>query len=504
MIGAAAAITVGERPLSAEDVHAVAFDLAPVELAAPVIDRLRAERAVVDTAVRDRVPVYGVSTGLGARSHVALDADELQQMSLRTVRGRACATGDPLPAEVVRAALLARVAGLARGGSGVRPAVATALLALLSHRVHPVVPSSGSLGSSDLVQMAHVALVLVGEGAAEVGREGASDGDRSVVDGGDALRRAGLAPLELAPKEGLALCAGSPLAAGVSALAVCELDAAARSAGTVAAATFEAWRAGVGVLDERILAMRVQPGQVEAAGLVRAALDGGDLSRAGRGRRLQDPVSIRSAASVLGALVAATRALREVAEAELNGTGDNPVVLEGELQPTGNFHTPYLALCLDAAAIAVAQQAAGSVARLQRLLDPALSGLPLNLTVRPASRSGMAPLLKVAQAVLVRLRHAAAPLSLDPRAGAVGVEDDGTNAALSAERVRQVVGWLRRVLAIEALAAVQAIDLLPEPVRLGVGVAGLRDAVRGVSPTLDDDRSLSVDIEAVDRVLARR
>ncbi len=494
MSGASGPLVVGDRPLTADDVHAVAVGGASVELSARVIERLSVEREVVDSAVRQQLPVYGVTTGLGARSHLALDAAELRAMSLRTVRGRACATGDPLPREVVRAALLARVAGFGRGGSGVRPAVAEAVVALLRRRVHPVVPSTGSLGSSDLVQLAHVAQVLVGEGVAELGGE--------VLDAAAALRRAGLQPLQLEPKEGLALCSGSPLAAGVAALAVHELMAAQRAAAVVVATTFEAWRAATGVLDERVLALRPQPGQAEAALLLRGALDGSALLVADRGRRLQDPVSIRSAPSVLGSLVAATHTLREVVAVELNGSGDNPVVLDGALVSTGNFHTPYLAVCLDAAALAVAQHATCSIARLERLLDPELSGLPRNLSRQAAHASGMAPLLKVAQAVGVRLRHAAAPMSLDPRPGAAGVEDDATNAALSAERLRRVLGWHRRVLAVEALAASQGIDLLSERPPLGRDVRRLHGAVRAVSPVLDDDRSLSADIEAVDRVLA--
>ncbi len=499
MSGAVEPVVVGARGVTVADVHAVTVHDAPVRLAPDVAGRLHAERAVVDAAVREQLPVYGVTTGLGARSHVALEVAELRAMSLRTVRGRAVATGEPLPREVVRAALLARAASFARGGSGVRPEVAEAVVALLEHRVHPVVPSIGSIGSSDLVQMAHVALVLVGEGTAEV--------DGTVVPGAEAMAAAGLAPLVLGPKEGLALCAGSPLTAGVSALAVYELDALVRASATVLAGTYEAWRAGVGVLDERVLDLRRQPGQSEAAALVRGALAGGDLLAGGRGRRLQDPVSIRSAVPVLASLLAAGAGLRAAVEAELAGNGDNPVVLDGAIVSTGNFHPAYLALALDAAALGVAQDAACSVARLQRLLEPALSGLPLNLSPRAAYCSGLAPLVKAGQALVARVRHAASPVSTDPRTGAAGVEDDSTNAPLGAERLRRVVGWHRRVLALEALAAVQGLDLLPvdssggRPPVVGAGVARLRAAVRAVSPAVDDDRSLSGDIAAVETVL---
>lgn len=494
MRGPVEPVVLGGAGVTAAEVHAVAVLDAPVRLAPDVVERLRAERVVVDAAVRDRLPVYGVTTGLGARSHVALEAAELRATSLRTLRGRAVATGEPLPRDVVRAALCCRAASLARGGSGVRPEVAESVLALLGHRVHPVVPSVGSLGSSDLVQMAHVGLVLVGEGAAEV--------DGSVVDAAEALRTAGLEPLLLEPKEGLALCAGSPLAAGLSALAGHELDGLVRASACVVAATYEAWRAAPGVLDERVLALRAQPGQAEAARLVRAALGGGALLAGGAGRRLQDPVSIRCAPAVLGSVLATAAGLRSAVDAELAGTGDNPVVLDGAVVSTGNFHTPYLAVALDAAALAVAQDAACSVARLQRLLDPALSDLPLNLSPHAAYSSGLAPLVKVAQAQVARIRHAATPTSTDPRPGAAGVEDDSTNAPLGAERLRRVVGWHRRVLAIEAIAAMQGLDLLPGPARLGSGVARLQAAVRAVSPSLDDDRPLSGDIAAVQTVLA--
>jgi histidine ammonia-lyase len=203
-------VVVDGHSLSVADVAAVALHDARVVLADDVLPRLLRDRAVVEDVVNRQVPAYGVTTGLGSRSSYALPREELELFSVRTVRGRANAVGDPLPVPVVRAALLARVNGLAGGGSGVSPAIALLLVDLLNARVHPVIPEVGSIGASDLCQMAHAGLVVIGEGQAEVSGE--------ILDGAQALRRAGLAPAQLGPKDGHVLCSASPLAAGEGAL----------------------------------------------------------------------------------------------------------------------------------------------------------------------------------------------------------------------------------------------------------------------------------------------
>jgi len=484
-------IVVDGRTLSYDDVVAVAEHGARVVLADEVLPRLTRERAVVDDVVDRQVPTYGLTTGLGTRSSYALPREELARFSVRTVRGRADAVGDPLPVPVVRAAVLARVNGLAGGGSGVRPEIVRLLVDLLNARVHPVIPEVGSIGASDLVQTAHVGLVVIGEGRAEFGGE--------VLDGAEALRRAGLAPAELGPKDGHVLCSASPLAAGQSALALHGTAAVLTLAQAVTALTYEGFRANTSPLDTRVSGLRPAPGQARAAAGLLSLLDGGTLTDPRNARRVQDPVSLRCTAQVHGALHSALDFADAALHPELNGCGDNPVVLPdtGEILSSGNFHTPALALALDTLALALTQTAAVSAERMRRLLDPAVSGLPANLSPYGPERSGFAPLTKTAQALVAEIRMLSAPVSTDPRHGADAVEDDSTNAALGARRLTTMLTRLRQLLAVEAVVAAQAVDLAA-PSALGRGPEFLHRKIRAVVPGLDEDRPCGVDVEVVD------
>lgn len=487
-------VVLGDTPLTPGDVRRVAEAEATVEVSPAGWERIAADKAVVDHAVDQQSAVYGVTRGLGARSQVPMSDAERAAAGLRLVRARATATGEPLPTPVVRAAMLARLASLARGGSGVAPGVVALLQQMLNQRIHPTVPRVGSIGSSDLVQMAHVGLVLAGEGEAEtLGRR---------LHGADALRRADLEPVQLDARDGLALCSASPLAAGTAALCLSQVEGLLQAAAEVAALSFEGWRAGTGVLDDAVLEVRPQPGQRRAAERIRTCLGGGDLLDRGQGRRLQDPISFRCVAATHGGLEYAAGSLAEVLTGELNGNGDNPVVLDGQVVPTGNFHTPLLALTCDQVALAMAQTVAMSVARVQRFLEPGLSGLPENLSEHGPSRAGFAPTVKTAQALLANIQHAAMPLSIDPRMGAASVEDHSTNAFTSALRVLDTVTWCRQALAIEALVAAQACHLLGDDAHLGQSTSALLARIRDVSPPLDDDRALSADIGRVADLLA--
>lgn len=509
-------VVVDGRTLSYGDVVAVAHHGAHVALTDGVLARLAGERAVVDDVVDRQVPTYGLTTGLGARSSYALPRAELDAFSVRTVRGRANAVGDPLPVPVVRAALVSRVNGLAGGGSGVRPELVRLLVELLNARVHPVIPEVGSIGASDLCQMAHVGLVVIGEGDAE------HDGE--VLDGATALRRAGLAPARLGPKDGHVLCSASPLAAGLGALALHETAALLTLAQAVTALTYEGFRANTSPLDARVLALRPAPGQSRAAGELLSLLTGGELTDPRHARRVQDPVSLRCAAQVHGAGYAALAFADAALMPELNGCGDNPVVLPdgvrgagdgveelssagddpevptatGEILSSGNFHTSALALAYDTLALALTQTAAVSAERTRRLLDPAVSGLPANLSPYGPERSGFAPLVKTAQALVAEVRMLSVPVCTDPRQGADAVEDDSTNAALGARRLTTMLGRLRRLLAVEAVVAAQAVDLAA-PAALGRGPEYLHRAIRKVVPPLTDDRPHGVDVETVSR-----
>jgi histidine ammonia-lyase len=379
---------------------------------------------------------------------------------------------------------------MAHGGSGVQPAVLDLLLGMLDARVHPVVPQTGSIGASDLGQMAHIALATIGEGSAE------HDGE--LLPASAALARAGLAPVELGPKDGLALCNSSALSAGAAALAYDDARKLLAGAQLVTALSFEGFRANTTPLDARVQAARPLAAAQACAAQLRELLTGGRLLDSAAARRVQDPLSFRCAAQVHGAFRAAMGLLAAALDPELNGAGDNPLVLaaDREILSTGNFNTSALALALDALALAVVQTASLCVQRAQRLLAGSLTDLPDNLSRYGAERSGYAPLIKTAQALLAELRHLATPVCTDPRPGAALVEDDASNALIAAARTGAMLDRFHYLLAIEALIGAQAVDL-GEPGPIGRGPAALHRAVRARVLPLDEDRSSAGDIERI-------
>ncbi len=486
-------LVVTGHGLTPADVADVALRGRPVEVAAAAHERMEAARGALERALAEGRQVYGLTTGLGPRVVEPVAPEQAGEQAVRIVRGRATAVGEPLPAPAVRATLLARLNGLCAGGAGASPAVAETLAAMLNAGVHPIVPRTGSIGAGDLCLLAHVGLVVLGEGEAEVG------GKRMA--GEEALRAAGIAAPAIGPGDGLALCNASSVAAGIAALAVDAGDRLLDAVQIAAALSMEGFRASTTPIDAHVAGAHSAPGQEwEAAGL-RELLRGGSLLEARTSRRLQDPLSFRCASHVHGSLRWTLDLLAVAAHAALNGAGDNPLVLAGgEIVSTGNFHTPALAVALDATAIAVAQTAGPAAERPARLATERLSGLAANLTRAGDGRSGVAPLLKTAQALAVEIRHLAAPLAIDPRFGADGVEDDSTNAAAAALRVEAQLELLGRLIGLELVCAAQAVDLAA-PARLGRGTATAHACVRELVPALADDRPLGVDVERIAREL---
>ena len=456
---------------------------------------MAAAREVVESYLAAGRPAYGLTTGLGARVVDSVPAAALAQFSRHTVLGRANSVGPPLRAEVVRAALLVRANGLAAGGSGATPELAQALVALLERRVHPVVPSIGSIGAGDICVLAHVGLVLLGEGEAEV--------DGATLSGADALEAGGLEPLVLAPKDGLALISANAVSAACAALALADGREALDALQVAAALSMEGFRASRSPLDERVAAARPAPGQAACAAGLRALLAGGSS----RGRRLQDPLSFRCASQTHGSLAAALDFLAAALEPELNGAGDNPLVLaqDGEIVSTGNFFVPGLAVAADTVALALAQAANLAAARVARLLSAPLTDLPQNLAPAGSTGTGMAPLLKVADALASEIAHGAAPASLDSRAGADAVEDASTGAPLATGRLSGLLERVRLLTALELVVAAQAVDLAGIET-LGRGTGAAHAVVRELAEPLERDRPVGGDVERVaaelERVLA--
>ncbi len=484
----AATVPLTGSPLTPEQVTAIARDRAPVQIDPAARERMRAGAAIVAHAARTGLPVYGLTTGLGSRVTERVDGGDGAAYSLRTLRGRAMSVGAPLPPELTRAAMVVRCSGLCAAGAGAGAAIADGLAALLNAGVHPCIPRSGSVGASDLCMLAHVGLTLIGEGEAEF------EGER--LPSADALARAGLAPVVLGPKDGLAICSSSAVSSGVAALALVDADACLRAMQIAAALSMEGFRANLSPIDPRIVAARPAPGQDWAAAGLRDLLAGGTLSAPGAGRRLQDPLSFRCASQIHGSLRVALDLLAAAVAPELGGAADNPLVLveDQEILSNGNFHVPALALALDATAIALAQVAAIVAERQARLKTERLSGLPPALSPHGLTRSGLAPLSKTAEALTIEIRHLATPFASSPVAGADGVEDDSTGAVQAALRIHDQLERMWPLVAIELVVAAQAVELA-SPERLGAGAEAAYRLVREWVEPLDEDRPFGAEVQ---------
>ncbi|MGO9957857.1 MAG: aromatic amino acid lyase [Solirubrobacteraceae bacterium] len=474
--------------LGPDTVAAIARRRAPVRIDPAARERIEAAARAVRSAAHAGRAIYGVTTGLGSRVVERVDPGDPGTFSLQTLRGRAMSVGEPLATELTRAAMVVRLNGLCAGGAGAGVAVADGLAALLNAGVHPRIPGSGSIGASDLCLLAPVGLAIVGEGEVELGGEW--------MPAARALARAGLRAVALGPKDGLAICSSSAVSVGAAALALHDARACLEAAQVAAALSMEGFRANLSPLDPRVVAARPAPGQAWSAGGLRALLAGGSLTARGAARRVQDPLSLRCVSQVHGSMRCALDLLAAALEPELHGAADNPLVLaaDDEILSNGNFHVPVLALALDATAIAVSQVASLIAERHARLTTERLSGLPANLSSFGATASGLAPLTKTAHALSIEIRHRAAPLSIHPTVGADGVEDDSTSAAQAALRIGEQLQRLWLLVAVELVAAAQAVDLAAPP-RLGAGTAAAHACVRAIVAPLVDDRPLGVDVE---------
>lgn len=464
---------------------AVARERAPVRPSAAGLAAMARSADALAAHLASGGAVYGVTTGLGAR--VGHPVTERAGFAEATLRGRAVAVGEPLPADIVRAAMFVRMSGLLAGGSGAAPAVASGLAGLLNAGVHPIVPRVGSLGAADLCLMAHIGLVLIGEGAAEY--------DGRVLDGAVALAAAGLSPIELGPRDGLAICSSSAVSVGTAALALADLRRVLDAAQSSAALAMEAFRAGVAPLSPDAVAARPAPGQAWAAAGLLALLAGGALREPGAARRLQDPLSFRGAAAVHGALAVTLDAVCAAVTPELGAAADSPLVLDGEVIATGNFLSPALGVALDGAAIAAAQVGDALAQRPARLAAERFSGLPEGLAAGPMS-SGVAPLEKTARALAFDLAALAAPRSLASASAADGAEDAVTGALPGALRLLETARALARLVAVELVVAARAVTLRGD-VRLGAGTARALAWVRQMAPDGPDDRPLGPALEAI-------
>ena len=455
-------VIIAEAPLAIEDLLAV-VDGARVELDDATRARIAAGRAVVDRALAAGEAVYGLTTQVGHARNTRLTEEEIRGEQRFLVMSHGGGIGPPLPTAVVRAALAVRLNGIARGGSGAAVAVAEILAAMLNAGVHPVVASTASVGAADVPQMAAMAQVAIGMGRAEYQGE--------VVSGAEALRRAGIAPLELGGKDGLALISANGVSVGHAALVVARAAAVAEAADIAAALSMEATRANTSVLQPSVGRAKPIPGQIAAADHLRLLLAGSPLLAPGGGRSVQDPLSFRVVPQVHGALREYVTAARAAVTTELNAAADNPLVSlpDQALVSNGNFHPIVMTIAHDALRIALAQVGQLSERRMSHLWDAFFrqpAGGP------PTVGYGL-QLRYPAAAVFPELKQLAAPASLDTPPLDLDVEDHGTSAPLSVRKTDAALGLLEDLLAIELLLARDVLSTEPEPPTLGAGTAAI-------------------------------
>lgn len=490
--------------LTFEQLDDVVFGAAEVALEAGAAARMRASRAVIERVVAVGETVYGVNTGFGELASVRISADQIRQLQLNLVRSHACGVGAALDVAETRAVMLLRANALAKGLSGVRPVVVETLCSMLNRGVHPVIPEKGSVGASgDLAPLAHLALAMIGEGEAVL--------DREKLPGGEALRRAGIAPLVLEAKEGLSLLNGTQGMLSLLALALRAAQVLADTADVAAALSLDALRGSPAAFDERVAQARPYPGHAASARNLLRLNRGSQIREshrsAERDPRVQDAYSTRCTPQVHGAVRDAIAQAYTMAAIELNSATDNPLVFAaagdagGEVISGGNFHGQPLAMAADQLAVALATLGGISERRVEHMTNPRTSLLPAFLSSDPGLNSGFMMAQVTAAALAGELKALATPHSVDSIPTSGNQEDYVSMGMAAARRLRPMLENVRNILAIELLAACQGIDLLA-PLRTGVEARRAHDLVRSVSARVEADRSLAPDIAAVTPLIA--
>jgi len=488
-------VLVGAAPLSPAEVVAVARQGARIALDESALDRVAETRGVIDALAADPHPHYGVSTGFGALATTFIAPERRHQLQASLIRSHAAGTGVEVEREVVRALQLLRLQTLASGRTGVRPLVAETYAAMLNAGITPVVREYGSLGcSGDLAPLAHIALAAIGEGDVH-------DASGALVPASAALAAAGIAPLVLVEKEGLALINGTDGMLGMLLLALHDLEMLLTTADLAAAMSIESQLGTDAVFAADLMALRPQTGQAESAANLRSFLAASPMvaSHAGpEDGRVQDAYSLRCSPQVHGAARDTMAHASTIASRELASVIDNPVItVDGRIESNGNFHGAPVAAVLDFLAISVADVASVSERRTDRALDPARSrGLPPFLAHEVGVDSGLMIAQYAAAGIVSELKRLAVPASVDSIPSSAMQEDHVSMGWAAARKLRRAIDGLTRVLAIEVLTGARALDLRA-PLQAGPATAAVRDLVRTVAEGPGPDRFLSPEIEAV-------
>lgn len=490
-----ASLLINGNDLTLDDLRHVVGQQRAVEVAPDAQERVNASRAVVEKLVSENRLAYAITTGVGKLSDVRIDAAQNRELQINLVRSHSAGVGEPLSTEETRAMMLLRANSLAKGYSGVRLKLIAMLCEMLNHRVHPVIPSQGSVGASgDLAPLAHLALTLIGEG------EAIFQGER--LGGAEALRRAGLTPITLEAKEAISLINGTQAMLGVGTVALLAAEILANTADVVGAMSLDALHGTDVAFDERIHAARPHSGQIQVAGYLRWLIGGSEIRASHKEcGRVQDAYSLRCIPQVHGAVRDTLAFCRRTFAIEMNSAVDNPLVFangtDGEVLSGGNFHGEPLAFALDYLAIALSALAGISERRIERLVNPALNeGLPPFLAAGAGLNSGFMMPQVTAAALVSENKVFAHPASVDSITTSGNKEDYVSMGMAAAIKLKKVLANTTNVLAIEACTAAQALDFLA-PLKTSKPLQQAHARIRQVSPRVEQDRGLAGDFARV-------
>jgi histidine ammonia-lyase len=496
-------VALSGNDLTFPQLHDVALRGEQVQLTGSAIERMNASRAVVERLVASGATAYGINTGFGKLASVRISTEQVRQLQVNLVRSHACGVGAPLSEAETRAMMLLRANALAKGLSGVRPLVVETLCQMLNAKVHPVIPSQGSVGASgDLAPLAHLAQVIIGEGRATFRGE--------ILPGGEAMKRAGITLVSLEAKEGLSLLNGTQGMLALLSLALHQADVLVDTADVAASLSLDALRGSPGAFDARIMHARAYAGAATTARNLAHLNEGSQIRESHRGSekdpRVQDAYSLRCTPQVHGAVRDSLSQAREMAAVELNSATDNPLVFvrdanNGDIISGGNFHGQPLAMAADQVAIAIATLGGIVERRIEQMTNPLTSMLPAFLTPEPGLNSGFMIAQVTAAALTSENKVLAMPHSVDSITTSGNQEDYVSMGMSGARRLGRMLVNLRNTIAIELLCACQGIDLLA-PLQTGPLAKKAYDAVRAKSAKVTQDRPLGVEIEAVAALVA--
>lgn len=489
-------VIIDGNSLTLEKVIEVARGGAKVRLQADVRKKLAAARRSLERLVRDGRTIYAVNTGVGELVDVRIPADELKALQVNLIRSHACGVGERYPTEVVRAIMLLRANALAKGCSGVRPDIVEMLVDMLNAGVHPAIPRQGSVGASgDLVMLAHLGLAMIGEGEADAGR-GFEPSSR-------ALARKNLRPISLEAKEAISLINGTQAMTALGVLATKDAAVLADNAQIAAAMSLEALKGTSSAFDLRISRVRPHKGQMRVSRNMLALLEGSEIMVSHHDcPKVQDPYTLRCIPQVIGASLEAIWYAQGVLDVEINSATDNPLFFPDEerILSGGNFHGQPVALAMDFLGLAVHELGSFSERRVARLVDEKLSGLPAFLTRHGGVCSGLMVPQYVAASLVSENKVLVHPASADSIPTSANQEDHNSMGTIAAWKARQLVENVRRVVAIEMIAAAQGLDFIH--LSSSPAVERVRHVLRREVPALEEDRPLSGEIESVAKMIA--